>query len=362
MRGGIHNTGLFGLKALILSAILYMAALPAAAQEGTIALPVGKLTGREVFDNILRQTKYQIATNTVRQATLAVTVDSSPVAVRTVLERLFAGSDMGYRMEGDYIIITEKPAPAPVPPAPDAYYYTPPPEPEPAPRPTPVAPAPAPTPVSVSVSVPVPAVPEPAPTVVVELPRYELSSNYTPVSSYAANEVTLPRVALKTNLLYGAGTLTPNLGLEVGTGLRTSVQLTGSYHPWGLKGTLESNKKLVHMFVKPEFRWWLCERFNGHFFGADLIFARYNIGTYDIPMLFEKEYRYNGIAYGGGVTWGYNRMLGKRWGLEFAVGGGVLWIDYDRFDCILCASESKPGKKIYLGPTNLAINLVFLIK
>jgi hypothetical protein len=351
MRVKIHNTGLSGLKTLILSAILCVAAFPAAAQEGTVVLPVGKLTGREVFDNILRQTKYQIAANTARPTGLEVTVDSSPIALKTILERLLAGNGMTYVMDGNYIIITEKPAlPAPARPVTsDVYRRTPLAESNPAPRPRPAA-----APVSV--------VPEPVPAPVVQPPVYELSSRYTPVSSYAANERALPGLAIKTNLLYGAGTLTPNLGVEVGTGLQTSLQLTGSYHPWRLKGSLESNKKLVHAFVKPEFRYWLCERFNGHFFAADLIFARYNTGTYDIPLLFEKEYRYDGVAYGGGVTWGYNLMLGKRWGLEFAVGGGVLWFDYDRYDCALCSRESKPGDKIYFGPTNAAINLVFLIK
>jgi hypothetical protein len=271
--------------------------------------------------------------------------------VKTVLERLLAGNGLGYVMEGNYIIITEKPAPPARPVTADTYRRNSlsdlgaEPRPRPAAAPAPVVPE-----------------PEPAPAPVVVPPVYELSSRYTPVSSYAANEGVLPRFAIKTNLLYGAGTLTPNLGVEVGLGLRTSLQLTGSYHPWGLKGSLESNKKLVHMFIKPELRWWLCERFNGHFFGADLIFARYNTGSWDIPPLFEKEYRYDGIAYGGGVTWGYNLMLGKRWGLEFAVGGGVLWFKYDRYDCALCSRESKPGEKIYFGPTNAAINLVFLIK
>ena len=40
----------------------------------------------------------------------------------------------------------------------------------------------------------------------------------------------------------------------------------------------------------------------------------------DIPLLFEKEYRYEGIAVGGGLTYGYFMPFSKRWGAEFTDG------------------------------------------
>jgi hypothetical protein len=208
--------------------------------------------------------------------------------------------------------------------------------------------------------------PEPTPKVpVVEVsegPHYDnLSSHYVSIERFTGSKNALLRWAIKTNLLYDA-TLTPNLTFEAGLSRRTSLQLTGSYNPWHLKGTVDNDRKLVHMIIKPEFRYWLCERFNGHFWGADLIFARYNIGTHNIPLLFEKKYRYDGIAYGGGITYGYHLVLGKRWGLEFAVGVGVLRLHYDRYTCATCDKSGVPVNKIYFGPTNAAINLSFLLK
>ena len=76
------------------------------------------------------------------------------------------------------------------------------------------------------------------------------------------------KVAVKTNLLYGAGTLTPNLGVEFGLGKRTTLDISGGYNPWNRQGTATDNKKWVHNIVQPEFRYWLCQRFNGHFFGV----------------------------------------------------------------------------------------------
>ena len=39
-------------------------------------------------------------------------------------------------------------------------------------------------------------------------------------------------IAIKTNLLYGAYTYTPNLSLEVGLGKRSTLDLGGGYNPW----------------------------------------------------------------------------------------------------------------------------------
>lgn len=183
-----------------------------------------------------------------------------------------------------------------------------------------------------------------------------------PINQYTSAQGAQPILGFKINLLYGLGTLTPNAALEIGISDKTSIELFGSYNPWNLNGSEESNKKLVHYIIRPEFRYWLCERYNGHFFGAHGIYARYNIGTYNIPPLFEKEYRYDGMAAGGGITYGYHWMLSKRWGLEAAVGVGALWMKYDKYNCANCETEFEPFEKLYFGPTNAAITLVFLIK
>ena len=170
------------------------------------------------------------------------------------------------------------------------------------------------------------------------------------------------KLTLKTNLLYTAATYTPNLSLEVGLGRRTSLDLTGSYNPWKLKGTREDNTKFVHWIVRPEFRYWLCERSNGHFFGASVIYWQYNISGYDIPLLFEREYRYEGNAVGAGLSYGYHLPLSRHWGLEFNAGLGVLFMEYDRYTCAKCNRDKSTQKKTYFGPTQLGIKLVFLIK
>lgn len=168
-------------------------------------------------------------------------------------------------------------------------------------------------------------------------------------------------VVVKTNLLYGAGTLTPNLGVEFGLGQRTTLHISGGYNPWNRNGSPTDNKKLVHWLVRPEVRYWLGDRFNGHFVGVHGIFSSYNVGGYDIPLLFDKEYRYEGYAVGGGLSYGYLWNWNARWGMEFTAGAGMAYLNYDKYNCEKCGSNLGTFKKTYIGPTHAGITLIYKI-
>lgn len=173
---------------------------------------------------------------------------------------------------------------------------------------------------------------------------------------------TPPLLAVKTNLVWWAANGTLNIGGEIGLGKRTSLEISGGLNRWGVNGNAESNKKLAHWVVKPEFRYWLCERFNGHFFGLHALYGQYNVGGYDVPLFFEKEYRYDGYAYGAGVNYGYHLPIAKRWGVEFTAGVGVIRMDYTKYECPKCGSEIEKFGKTYFRPTELGVKLIFMIK
>jgi hypothetical protein len=168
------------------------------------------------------------------------------------------------------------------------------------------------------------------------------------------------KVAVKTNLLYGA-TETPNLGIELGLGKRTTLDLSIGYNPW----TFHNNRKWKHLLVEPEFRYWTNERFKGHFFGVHGLYAFYNIGGVDLPLpnlgkvKIEKEYRYQGNAYGGGISYGYHWELSPRLGLEFNLGVGIAHLDYKQYDCGKCGEFIAAKTKTYIGPTKAGISLVY---
>jgi len=182
---------------------------------------------------------------------------------------------------------------------------------------------------------------------------------YTPASALTAQ--TPPAFAVRTNLLYWA-TLTPNFGIEFGLSNKMTLNLTGGYNPWNLEGSEENNKKLVHLIVEPELRYWFCERFNGSSVGIHGIYADYNVGQYDIPLLFEKAYRYEGTAYGGGISYNYHWMVAKHFGVEFNIGAGFAFMKYTKYNCGKCEDEVGKFTKSYLGPTKIGINLIYVIK
>lgn len=168
-------------------------------------------------------------------------------------------------------------------------------------------------------------------------------------------------IAGKTNFLYW-GTTTPNLGLEVGLSKKTTLELVGGYNPWTFDK--DENKKIKHWLVMPEFRYWLCERFNGHFFGLHTGYTFYNVSGVRIPFQEEwtKDHRYQGWATGVGLSYGYSWVLGKRWNIEASIGVGYVYTNYDRYECATCGRFKGSEDKHYFGPTKASISLIYIFK
>lgn len=167
-------------------------------------------------------------------------------------------------------------------------------------------------------------------------------------------------IAVKSNLLYDA-LVTANLGTEISFSPKWTLDLSANYNGW----TFKDNKKWKHWMVQPEARYWFCEKFNGHFIGAHLLGGQYNWGGIKLPLgLFKdlKNYRYEGYYYGGGLVYGHQWLLGKRWSIEAAIGAGYIRAHYDKYDCPLCGKWLERGKKNYFGVTKAAISLIYVIK
>ena len=170
------------------------------------------------------------------------------------------------------------------------------------------------------------------------------------------------QVAVKTNLFYGAYTYTPNLGIEIGLGGRSTLDIGGGYNPWHRKGTATDNKKLVHWLGQIEYRYWLCQKFNGHFFGVHALGSQYNIGQHNLPLLFgkgSKNYRYEGYAFGAGISYGYQFVLGRHWNFETSLGVGYARLKYDKYDCPRCSEKITAESRNYFGPTKATVSLIY---
>jgi hypothetical protein len=237
-------------------------------------------------------------------------------------------------------------------------------------------------------------------------------------------------MALKTNLLYDA-TTTLNLGYEVALNHRTTLDIGINYNPWtlghkwvGIKGAgsdfvEKRDTKLKHFMIQPEVRWWLCEKFNGHFFGVHLHGGMFNVGAikmpfgwgdydlgeYPVEMTTKDGYEVKGIQYekgtvpypglvdkfgedvaknhviysngdrdgiytnsfegwfaGIGVSYGYQWVLSPRFSMEFTVGVGYAYLDYEKLRCTSCRQVIGEDKAHYFGPTRAGISLVYMLK
>ncbi len=167
---------------------------------------------------------------------------------------------------------------------------------------------------------------------------------------------------VKTNLLDDI-TTTPNLGVEIGLGKKTTLDLSAMYNPWTF--SKKDNRKMKHVVAQPEFRYWFCERFNGHFIGAHGIYTEYNVSAMKLPKFLSKnadQHRFQGWAAGAGLVYGYQWIIAPRWNLEASIGLGWLYTVYDKYECTKCGKWQGNQDKHYFGPTKAAVSLIYIIK
>lgn len=169
-------------------------------------------------------------------------------------------------------------------------------------------------------------------------------------------------VAIKTNIIYDA-LLTPTLGVEVGLAPKWSLDVSGSLNDWTV-----NRKKWKQWMVQPEARYWLCQRFAGHFFALHAIGGQYNFGNLNADFKFLgtdfsvlKNHRYQGWMAGAGIGYGYSWILGKHWNLEAELGIGWIYTRSDVYNCEGCGKKIEEDKSHnYYGPTKAALNLIYV--
>ncbi|WP_294081206.1 DUF3575 domain-containing protein [Proteiniphilum sp. UBA5384] len=167
-------------------------------------------------------------------------------------------------------------------------------------------------------------------------------------------------IGIKTNILYDAST-TIAVGTEFRTGGKTTLDVPLGVNLW----TFSQNRKLKHLMIQPEIRYWFCEPFMKHFVGLHLHGMQFNVGGMDIPMgrLSKlKDHRYEGYLYGAGVSYGYQWLIHPLWNLELSMGGGYARIHYDKYPCQHCGAKVSEGKYNYFGVTKAAVSLIYFIK
>lgn len=172
--------------------------------------------------------------------------------------------------------------------------------------------------------------------------------------------------AIKNNLLYDA-TTTPNIGAEIGVGKRSTINLVYGINPW----EFSNNRMAKHWVLMPEYRWWQCCKFNGWFYGIHAMGGQFNASNINIPFpgaffsgdnlrQMVRDTRCEGRFIGGGVTVGYQWILGQHWNLEAELGVGYDRVWYDQYPCSECGSKLSSGATNYIGVTKIGISFLYL--
>lgn len=180
------------------------------------------------------------------------------------------------------------------------------------------------------------------------------------------------KAAIKTNALYWA-TTTPNIGMEFTLGDRWTFELEGGYNPWNLDS--DNNMKVKHWLVSPEFRYWFCNSFQGHFIGINANYTQFNIGglpegmpnlfvnlNTEVPMPDLSVARIQGWAVGAGLTYGYAFPIARRWNMELTVGYGWWYTEYDQYESRKCGLFQQAVARHALGPATAGISFIYMIK
>lgn len=165
------------------------------------------------------------------------------------------------------------------------------------------------------------------------------------------------QISLKNNLLYDAS-LTPNIGMEVGLSKKWTFDATFGINPW----TFSDNKKWRHWLLQPEARYWFCESFNGHFVGFHLMGGEFNAGGVKFPLGIAPclhHNRYEGWYAGGGLVYGYQWPISRHFSVETVIGLGYDYLKYKKFPCEHCGTQTGEGHYNYIGPTKIALNMIY---
>lgn len=173
------------------------------------------------------------------------------------------------------------------------------------------------------------------------------------------------RTSVRTNLLYWA-TTTPNVSFEWKVGNRYTFSTTIGYNALNFPTRTndlgeEFYPKVHHWLVMPEVKYWLCKAFQRHYFGIHALYGDYNIGGLEFPACF-SENRYEGLAAGVGVSYGYQWALGNRWGIEASIGAGYVYLRYDKYECIDCGQKKGAYRRHCFAPTKATLSIIYFIR
>lgn len=154
-------------------------------------------------------------------------------------------------------------------------------------------------------------------------------------------------LSLRANLLRWA-TATPDLGIEWRINPSLGIQINGSWAPWKWDN---KNRHYALWEVSPEIRYYIGKSQKGY------LGLLYKAGEFNYKLSGTGT---QGNIMGGGITGGYQLKLNKALSLDFNLGLGYLYTDYEKYSVTdgICIRQDKETKN-WWGLVSAGVTLVW---
>ncbi len=162
------------------------------------------------------------------------------------------------------------------------------------------------------------------------------------------------RFSVATNLVGYANFGTINGEFGLGVSRHFSIYMQGKYNPFTYMENSSAQFQNKQATLSLGCRYWLWHIWSGWFLMGQAGYTNYNRGGLLSTETFE------GNAYGITLGAGYALMLHKRINMDFGAGimGGLT--DYTKYSCPKCGIIEEKGKKIFVAPNNILVQLSYM--
>lgn len=160
---------------------------------------------------------------------------------------------------------------------------------------------------------------------------------------------------LKTNVI-GLAAAIANAAVEIDILPHLSFSLPLYYSAWDY---FMNTIKFRTASVQPEFRFWFRKQNDGFFTGAHFGGGHFNVAANGVTRYQDKDGRTPVL--GGGLSVGYRTPISKnqKWNIEFSVGGGGYFVEYDKFYNVKNGKRFETVNELYHGVDNASISITY---